>query len=256
MPDPQPNPRPRRVLVVAPHPDDAEFMCGGAMSHWQSLGAELHFLLVTDGIAGSRDPNHTPEQLAAIRREEQRAAARVLGTDQVTFLGYPDGRVEPTLELRWDIARVIRRVRPDVIVTMDPNFRYSANYINHPDHRAVSDATLAAIMPTANTLLAALDLHQEGLHPHDVREIYLSAAVTPTVWVPLTVRDIERKVESLRAHKSQFVDWPQAEQVVRDWAAQAAEEAREHGIECEFAERFAYIRLQEGDEEEQPAVEL
>ncbi len=256
MPELQPNPRPRRVLVVAPHPDDGEFMCGGAMSHWQSMGASIHYLLVTDGVAGSRDPNHTPEQLAAIRREEQYAAARVMGSDSVTFLGYPDGRLEPTLDLRWDIARVIRRVRPDVVLTMDPLFRYSPNYINHPDHRAVSDATLAAIMPTANTLLAALDLLEEGLQPHDVREVYLSAPVTATVWIPLTERDLERKLESLRAHRSQLGDWPRAEEVVREWAAQAAEEARAHGVECEFAERFAYIRLQEGDEEEQPAAEL
>jgi LmbE family N-acetylglucosaminyl deacetylase len=116
----KPNPRPRRVLVVAPHPDDAEFMAGGALAHWQSKGASIHFLLVTDGVSGSRDPNQTPTQLAATRREEQCAAARVYGSDDVTFLGYPDGRVESTLELRWDIARVIRRVRPDVVVTQDP----------------------------------------------------------------------------------------------------------------------------------------
>ncbi len=251
----KPNPRPRRVLVVAAHPDDAEFMAGGAMAHWQSQGASIHYLLITDGTSGSRDVEQTPERLAAIRREEQRAAARVLGSDDVTFLGYPDGRVEPTLELRWDIARAIRRVRPDVVITSDPNFRYSENYINHPDHRAVADATLGAIMPTANTRLAALDLLEEGLEPHDVREVYMSASVNATVWVPLTDADIERKIESLRKHVSQLGDWD-IEKGVKEWAMRAAEDARAHGIDCEFAERFAYVRLQEGDEEEQPAAEI
>jgi LmbE family N-acetylglucosaminyl deacetylase len=247
----QPNPTPKRVLVVAPHPDDGEFMVGGSLAHWSAQGASIHYCVVTDGTGGSRDPNQTPEQLAAIRREEQRNAAKVLGSDDVTFLGYTDGRVEPTLALRFEIARVIRRVRPDVVITQDPNFRYSPTYINHPDHRAVADATLAAIMPVANTRLSALELLEEGLEPHDVSEVYLSAAVTPTVWVPLTGADIERKIEALRAHASQIADWD-VETRVREWSAKVAEGAREHGIECEFAEAFAYVRLN-APEEQQPA---
>lgn len=251
MPEISPNPQPKRVLVVAPHPDDAEFMAGGTMAHWQAGGASIHYLLITDGIGGSRDPNQTQEQLASIRREEQRNAARVLGSNDVTFLGYHDGRVEPTLELRLAIARVIRKVRPDVVISQDPYFRYGPTYINHPDHRAVADATLAAIMPTANTLLSAPELNAEGLEPHDVSEVYLSAAVTPTVWVPLTQQDVERKIESLRAHASQMGDWD-PEPMVREWMARAAQQAREHGVDCEFAEAFAYVRLH-APEEEQPA---
>lgn len=252
MQPPTPNPTPRRVLVVAPHPDDAEFMVGGSAAHWQRLGATLHFCLVTDGIAGSRDPSQTPEALAAIRREEQRNAAAVLGCEDLTFLGYPDSRVEHTLALRWDLARVIRRFRPDVVVTMDPNFRYGPTYINHPDHRAVADATLAAIMPTANTLLAALDLYEEGLEPHDVREVYLVAATTPTVWIALSDEDVQRKIASLREHKSQMGDW-NPEEMVKEWLGRAAEEARAHDIPCEWAEAFAYVRLQP-DEGSDPAV--
>lgn len=250
MPEVQPNPQPQRVLIVAAHPDDAEFMAGGSLAHWSSLGASIHYLLVTDGTGGSRDPNQTPEQLAAIRREEQRNAARILGSEDVTFLGYIDGRVEPTLELRLEIARVIRRVRPDVMVVQDPLFRYGPTYINHPDHRAVADAALAAIMPVANTRLSALELIDEGLEPHDVSEIYLSSAVTPTVWMPLTAEHLERKVTALRAHVSQMGGWDPAEQV-REWSARNAEKARENGIECEFAEAFAYIRLN-APEEVQP----
>lgn len=238
----QPNPNPQRVLIVAAHPDDAEFMAGGTLAHWSAQGASIHFCLVTDGTGGSRDPEQTPEQLAAIRREEQINAARVLGSNDVTFLGYVDGRVEPTLDLRFQIARVIRRVRPDVVITSDPNFRYSPTYINHPDHRAVADATLAAIMPVANTRLSALELLEEGLEPHDVTEVYMSVATNPTVWVPLTIEDIERKIAALREHRSQLGDWD-AEPMVREWAARSAEKARENGTECEYAEGYAYVRL-------------
>lgn len=253
MPDPKPNPRPQRVLVVGAHPDDAEFMAGGSLARWHRNGASIHYLVVTDGTGGSRDPNQTQEQLAKIRREEQRNAARVIGSDDVTFLGYIDGRVEPTLELRYDIARVIRRVRPDVVVSVDPLFRYGPNYINHPDHRAVADATLAAIMPTANTLLSAPELNAEGLEPHDVSEVYLSIAVTPTVWVPLTSEDLDRKIASVREHKSQMGDW-NPEPTTREWAAEAAKHAREHGVDCEYAEAFTLVQLQ-APPEEQPAAE-
>ena len=139
---------------------------------------------------------------------------------------------------------------------MDPYFRYTENYINHPDHVAVSQATLAAIMPTANTRLAALDLLEEGLEPHDVSEVYLSGAMTPTVWIPLSEADIQRKLEALRAHKSQLGGWKEAEDVVKEWSLRAAEDARAHGVDCEFAERFAYVRLHAGDEEEQPSAEI
>ncbi len=251
MTDMQPNPNPQRVLIVAPHPDDAEFMAGGTMARWARTGAYIHFLLITDGTGGSREPEQTPAQLAAIRREEQLNAARVLGAQDVTFLGYPDGRVEPTLELRFAIARVIRQVRPDVVICGDPLFRYSPTYINHPDHRAVADATLAAIMPTANTRLSALELLEEGLEPHDVSEVYLSHPVTPTIFVPVTEDDIRRQCQALMAHASQMADW-KPEEMIREWSRKTAEKAREHGIECDFAEAFAYVRLHNPAQQSKP----
>jgi LmbE family N-acetylglucosaminyl deacetylase len=231
------------VLVVVAHPDDIEFMCAGTLARWAEGGAEVCYLLVTDGTGGSRDPEMTPERLAAIRRAEQRAAAQAVGVKDVVFLGYVDGRVEPTLELRFQIARSIRRLRPDVVVVQDPMFRYSRSYINHPDHRAVADAALAAIMPTANTRLAALELLAEGLEPHDVDEVYLAAPVTPDVWVPLAPQHFARKLESLRLHASQMGDWD-PEPMVREWAVETAREAREKGgLDCELAESFAYVDL-------------
>ena len=238
----RPNEYPRCVLYVAAHPDDAEFMAGGTLARWAANGADIYYLLVTDGIGGSRDPDQTPESLASIRRAEQRNAAKVLGVAGVTFLGYPDGWVEPSLELRLAIAREIRRVRPDVVVTQDPLFRYSPSYINHPDHRAVADATLAAIMPTANTRLAAIDLLKEGLAPHDVDEVYLTTPTTPTVWMPLTAAELDRKLQALGQHTSQLENW-HAEQIARRWAMLTASEARANGIPCDYAEAFTYIRL-------------
>lgn len=244
---PIPNPTPRRVLVVVAHPDDIEFMCAGTMARWAEQGAEVVYCLVTDGTAGSRDPQMTPERLTAIRRDEQRAAAAAVGAKNVVFLGYPDGRVEHTLELRFQIARVIRQVRPDVVVCQDPTFRYSRTYINHPDHRATADATLAAIMPTANTRLAALELIDEGLEPHDVEEVYLAAPVNAEVWVPLEPEQFAKKIAALRLHASQMGDW-EPEPFVREWAVGAAATAREHGVECELAEGFAYIDLRRREE--------
>jgi LmbE family N-acetylglucosaminyl deacetylase len=242
-PTPNPNPNPRRVLVVVAHPDDIEFMCAGTIARWTAQGAEVFYCLVTDGTAGSRDPEMTPERLSAIRREEQRAAAAVLGVRDVIFLGYQDGRVEPTVELRFAIARVIRRVRPDVVVVQDPMFRYSRNYINHPDHRAVAEAALAAIMPIANTRLAALELIDEGLEPHDVDEVYLAAPVTPDIWIPLEQQHFAAKIAALREHVSQMGEWD-PEPMLREWSAEAAREAREKGgLECELAESFAYVDM-------------
>lgn len=204
MIDPMSTLQPEHVLVVAAHPDDIEFLAGGRVGRWAAAGSSVHYLLVTDGAGGSRDIAQTPTQLAACRRAEQRAAALMLGVTSVSFLGYPDGRVEPTLELRLAIARIIRQVRPDAVLTLDPQFRYSHSYINHPDHIAVGTATLAAIMPLANTRLAALELEREGLEPHDVREVYLAVPEMPTVWMPLSAADLSRKLCAVRAHASQF----------------------------------------------------
>lgn len=251
-PPPNPNPTPQRVLVVVAHPDDIEFMCAGTLARWAAQGAEVYYLLLTDGTGGSRDPEMTPERLAEIRRREQRAAAQAIGVREVFFLGYVDGRLEPTLEVRFNIARVIRQVRPNVVVCQDPTFRFSRTYINHPDHRAAADATLAAIMPTANTRLAALELLDEGLEPHDVEEVYLAGPVHPDVWIPLEPQHFEGKLASLRLHTSQLGDW-NPEPMLREWAAESARVAREHGIECELAEDFTYIDLRREQPEPQDA---
>ena len=165
---------PRRVLIVMAHPDDGEFGCGATVAKWAAEGRDVYYCLVTDGQVGDAgDENITSEELARVRQEEAQAAARALGVrNDVIFLHYMDSRLEPTLELRRDIARVIRQVKPDVVICQDPTVRWSGQgYINHPDHRAAGEATLAAIMPVASTRLAFPELAAEGLKAHNVREV-------------------------------------------------------------------------------------
>lgn len=235
-------PAPRRALAVMAHPDDIEFMAGGLVSRWARTGTELHYCLLTDGGGGSRDPSLTPAALAELRHAEQRAAGAIFGVAGYTFLGRTDGRLVADIDLRLAIARVIRQVRPDAVLTCDPRYFYGPNYINHPDHRAAAEATLAAVMPIANTRLAALELLAEGLEPHDVASVYLSIPDQPTLWVPLEEQDLSRKVAAMQAHASQLGSWDAAA-MIRQFAMAAAERARAAGVACELAEAYVQIAL-------------
>lgn len=235
---------PRRALAVMAHPDDIEFMAGGLVSQWARAGVELHYCLLTDGNSGSRDPSLTPAALAELRRAEQRAAGAIFNVASYSFLGQPDGRLVASIELRLAIAREIRRVQPDTVLTCDPCFFYSPMYINHPDHRAAAEATLAAIMPIANTRLAALELLEEGLEPHDVSTVYLASPDRATLWVPVEQQDLDRKVLAMHTHASQIGNWD-ARGMLHRFATLAAEEARAHGVECELAERYVRIALRQ-----------
>jgi len=235
-------PAPERALAVMAHPDDIEFMAGGLVARWARLGTELHYCLLTDGNSGSRDPHISPIDLAITRRGEQRAAGAHVGVRSCHFLGHPDGRLVHTVALRIEIARVIRTVRPDAVLTCDPQFFYGPTYLNHPDHRAAAEATMAAIMPIANTRLAAPELLADGLEPHDVAEVYIAAPVQPTLWVPVEPQDFERQVAMMRAHASQVGSWD-FEGMLRGRASSAAGEARAHGFSGELAEGYAYVNL-------------
>lgn len=242
MPQMLHEPPPPSALVVAAHPDDIEFMAGGTLARWIAQGTTVHYLLATDGCGGSRDPHQTPAQLAALRRSEQCCAAAILGAASVTFLGLPDATLEPTYELRLAIARVIRKVRPAAVLTFDPHLCYHCGGINHPDHVAVGASTLGAIMPLANTLLAAPALAEEGLEPHDVGEVFLFEAAAPTHWMALSQEDLARKVAALRAHASQLRLWD-GERCLRERAQATALAGRAHGLRARFAEAFAHIQI-------------
>jgi LmbE family N-acetylglucosaminyl deacetylase len=204
---------PASALVVAAHPDDIEFACSGTVARWVSEGARVTYALLTNGAAGSSDPEMTRERLAELREAEQRAAAKVLGVDQVEFLGYEDGLLEASLEVRKEVVRLIRRVRPEVVVTTDPTTRYFADrYINHPDHRAAGEATLAAIIPGSDTRLAYPELLDEGLEPVKLVGVMLMMNTEPNLVVDIG-DFIDKKVESLRCHVSQIGEDPTGEDV-------------------------------------------
>jgi LmbE family N-acetylglucosaminyl deacetylase len=223
------------------HPDDIEFMAGGLASRWARAGAELHYCLLTDGESGARDERMSHAALVALRRAEQQAAGELLGVAGYTFLGQPDGRLVPSIDLRLAIARVIRQVKPDAVVTSDPRFYYRAGYVNHPDHRAAGEATLAAVMPLANTRLAAPELLDENLAPHDVAEVYLAIPEAPTLFVPLDAEDLERKIAIMKAHASQVDQFPGFEDLIRQFGRETAKQASEHGLDTDAAEAYVHI---------------
>src|SRR5258706_5344010 len=199
----------KRVLIVMAHPDDGEFICGGTVARWASEGRDIYYCLVTDGQVGDAgDTEITSEELALVRQREAQAAADALGVQHpVIFLHERDSRVEPTLALRMAIARVIRQVRPDVVICQDPTQRWSGQgYINHPDHRAAGEATPCAIMPLASTRLATPEPAAEGLAPHNVKEIYIGSGSQADRWVGIGGH-LEQKAAGLLGHKSQRSDW-------------------------------------------------
>ncbi|MDF1498848.1 MAG: PIG-L family deacetylase [Anaerolineales bacterium] len=196
----------RRVLVVLAHPDDPDFFCGGTVARWSSEGNEITYCLLTRGDKGSDDDRIPPEELAVIRAAEQREAARRLGVADVFFLNELDGYVAPTVELRRDIVRVVRTVRPDVVITSDPTNFFPSNRFNHADHRAAGQVTLDAVYPAARSALYFPELGKnEGLKPHKVKEVYVAGAQHPNTTIDIT-DFFERKLLALRAHGSQIKD--------------------------------------------------
>jgi LmbE family N-acetylglucosaminyl deacetylase len=199
---------PASALVVVAHPDDIEFGCAGTVARWVQEGARVTYALLTNGAAGSSDPEMTRERLAELREAEQRVSAKVVGVDQVEFLGYEDGLLEASLEVREKIVRLIRRVRPEVVMTTDPTTRYFADrYINHPDHRAAGEATLAAVIPGSDTRLAYPELLEEGLEPVKLTGVWMMMNTEPNLVVDIG-DFIDKKIESLSCHVTQLGEEP------------------------------------------------
>ena len=196
-----------RVMAIYAHPDDPEFFSGGSLIKWRLEGKELIYVLATSGDKGSDDPEMTGQRLIEMREAEQRAAAKVAGTDNVIFLRYPDGELEPTLDLRRALTRVIRQQKPDIVVTNDPATRWmDSGSINHPDHRAIGDAVLNAVYPSARDRFTFVELwRDEGLEPHKVRQVYLAGTREPNVKVNIT-DVLDKKIAAISEHKSQVKD--------------------------------------------------
>jgi LmbE family N-acetylglucosaminyl deacetylase len=229
------------ALVVFAHPDDAEFMCGGTIARWVREGTVVHYVCCTDGSAGSNEPGATREGMREIRARELGAAADVLGVASVKILGFVDGELEVTLDLRRAVTREVRRVRPDVVVAQDPSRIWRAGeYVNHPDHRAAGAAALAAVNPDAPTRLQFTELLDEGLEPFEVPNLWLGADDADT-FVDVT-ETIDLKVKALLAHGSQFATMD-VEDVVR---GRAEEAGRRAGVP--LAEGFRTFAFRSPDE--------
>lgn len=197
----------KKILVILAHPDDPEFFCGGTLTRWARQGHSISYLLLTRGDKGSGDPNTDPEELARLREREQNAAAAVIGAKQVCFLHHPDGLLVPDLALRREIVQEIRRIKPDILVTCDPQNMFPGDSrINHPDHRAAGQAAVDAAFPASGNPMFYPDMMVEcGLAPHSVEEVWLSYTSRPNVVVDVTdVFDI--KLRALHEHASQIGD--------------------------------------------------
>lgn len=233
-----------RALVIVAHPDDGEFGAAGTVARWARMGTDVRYVVVTDGASGSSDPAMTRARLAGLRVAEQRAACAELGVRDVRFLGYSDGFLEPTIEARRAVAAEIRRHRPEVVVTLNPEVRWSSwGYINHPDHRAVGDLVLHSINPAASTRLWDPSLLDEGLEPWDVSELWLMAFGDGPEVVDIG-ETFDRKLAALRCHASQLGDW--------DPEPRLREMSKVRGAEAgvELAESFTILRFRPLDAEE------
>lgn len=237
------------AVVVFAHPDDAEFMCGGTIAKWASAGCEVHYVVCTDGSAGSNTPGEDRDHMRPIREAEQRAAAEVLGVASVTFLGALDGLLEVTPQMRKGVTREIRRRRPEVVVAPDPGRLWSGNgYINHWDHKQAGLLALTAVMPDSPTRVMFQELEQEGIEPYEIPNLWL-VANEPDTWVDITGA-IDRKVASLAAHVSQEGE------AAAPWVRERAREvAVASGLGMEYAEGFKAFRFVDDEQEAQVEAE-
>lgn len=231
-----------RALVVTAHPDDVDFGAAGTVANLTDAGAEITYCLVTDGQAGGFDDSISRREMAAIRREEQTKAAAEVGVTDLVFLGHMDGEVQFSMELRHEISRVIRQVRPQVVITQSPQINVTSVYGSHADHVATGQATWAAVYPDARNPFAFPELLTSGYEPWAADEIWImfgsGLPTEPPTFVDITSQ-IDRKIRALRCHVSQHRDPDTLEGNVRAWWGQIAVEG---GLpDGSFAERFYVV---------------
>jgi LmbE family N-acetylglucosaminyl deacetylase len=231
------------ALVLFAHPDDAEYGCGGTVAAWASEGTDVHFVVITDGSAGNNEPGWTRPEISRVRKQEQHAAAGVLGVRSVTFLDFPDGLLEVNPETRKAVTREVRRIRADVLVSPDPSRLWSGRgYVNHADHRAAGELALCAVMPDAPSRPQFPELLDEGFEPFEIPNLWLIAEEADT-YVDIT-KTIDVKIQSLAAHRSQ-----QGE-AAAPWVRERARELGERAG-YEYAEAFRTFSLKEEERHEE-----
>ena len=240
-----------RALIVAAHPDDIEFGCAGTVARWTAEGAQVTYCLVSDGSTGTQDRSLIGEPLSRLRKEESERAAAVVGVEEIVWLGYRDGYIEPTLGLRRDLARVFRRLRPHRYVVMDPTPTIEDRFVNHPDHRAVGQCSLDVTLTAGTTPGHFPELLEEGLEPwRGLRELWIMGPGAKPVAVDIS-GTVDKKVQALLCHASQVGDdADRLAEWIRSWTALAGEP---HGYG--HAETFQVIRQGPGFHEEEAGAD-
>jgi LmbE family N-acetylglucosaminyl deacetylase len=226
---------PQRVLVVTPHPDDAEFWCGGTIAKWVGAGAQVRYVLCTDGGKGTSDPNISSAGLSKTREKEQAAAVKSLGVQELVLLHHPDGGLEDNDEFRRELVRQIRQTRPDVVLCPEP---YRKNLAWHRDHRIAGQVALDAVFPCARDHLHFEELwRDEGLEPHKTPAVLFWGTELADTIVDIS-ETVAAKMRAVQAHKSQVGGWKESEieDFVKDHARGAVGES---GLE--FAEAFRKV---------------
>lgn len=220
------------ILAIGAHPDDIDFSASGTIAKWVKDGALAYYLICTNGNKGSDDFQMTSKKLAIIRCQEQQKAAKILGVKKVFFLNHNDGELRPSLKLKEEIVKVVRQIKPTVVITMDPTMRYSTDrgYINHPDHIAAGEAALSAVFPFARDHLTFPDLIGRGLMPHKVKEVLMTTFDDPDYWVDIT-ETIDLKIKALREHPSQINDPDHMETMIKEWASKLARKTKSKYVE-------------------------
>jgi LmbE family N-acetylglucosaminyl deacetylase len=228
-----------RAMAIFAHPDDAEFGNAGLAATWADQGVEWTYVLATNGASGSSDPDMTRERLTEIRYEEQRAACDLLGVKDLVTLGFEDGELYPTLELREAVAREIRKGKPDVVVTSDPTVRFAMErYVNHPDHIAIGEVVCRSVNPDASSGLMFQHLwREEGLEPH-LPKVLLLQAFEGGDFVVDIADALDRKLAALACHKSQHDDQEGVANMIVEWGAKIGK-----SIGASAAEAFRGFRV-------------
>ena len=230
---------PQNILVILAHPDDPEFFCGGTLAKWAGEGHHITYVLLTIGDKGFHDTtpaDMTPENLVKLRKIEQQNAAKIIGAESVHIMDNHDGYLVPDIDLRRDVVREIRRHRPDILVTCDPQTLFAGYGINHPDHRAAGQVVLDAAFPAAGNKVFFPELLAEGFEPHMPNEVWCSLTMQANVTVDIT-STLDIKLQAILEHKSQMQD---IEKLIERFKSRRADDSTEESPRYE--ETFKVVK--------------
>lgn len=215
------------ILAIGAHPDDIDIGCSGSVAKWIAEGTQVFYLILTDGSKGSEDAKISSQELTEIRKAEQQKAADFLGVKKVFFLDFVDGELENTLELRKQIVKIIRQIKPTTVICWDPTLYYdeSRMFVNHPDHRISGEATMDCVYPFARNARTFPELLDEGLEPHVVEELLIMNFSKANYFVDIS-GTIDKKLEALACHKSQFTDIKKFTEMIREMNKMVGQKAR------------------------------